>query len=82
MNEDARPRRVLDAVVGGHWRVGRPRTRWKDQVKEALTSLGVKEKARTKQRRQEEIFKAGRIPIIGLLWPHNERKSTFKFEIN
>ena len=35
------PRRVFDAVVGGHRRVGRPRTRWKDQVEEALTSIGV-----------------------------------------
>ena len=41
MDEDAPPRQVFDAVVGGHRRVGRPRMRWKDQVKEALTSLGV-----------------------------------------
>ena len=41
MNEDAPLRRVFEAVVGGHLRVGRLRTRWKDQVKEALTSLGV-----------------------------------------
>ena len=27
MDEDAPPRRVFDAVVGGHWRKGRPRTR-------------------------------------------------------
>ena len=32
MDEDAPPRRVFDAVVGGHRRVGRPRTYWKDQV--------------------------------------------------
>ena len=41
MNEDAAPRRVFDAVVGGHWRVERPRTRWKDQIEEARTLLGV-----------------------------------------
>ena len=40
-NEDASPRRVFDALVGGHRLVGRPRTRWKDQVEEALTSNGV-----------------------------------------
>ena len=41
MVEDAPPRQVFDELVGGHRRVGRPRTRWKDQVGEALTSLGV-----------------------------------------
>ena len=41
MDGDALPRRVFDAVVGGHRRVERPRTRWKDQVKETLTSLVV-----------------------------------------
>ena len=32
---------IAGSIAGGHRRVGRPRTRWKDQVKEALTSLGV-----------------------------------------
>ena len=41
MDEDASPRRVFDAVIGCHRQVGRPRTRWKDQVEEALTSLGL-----------------------------------------
>ena len=41
MDEGAPPRRVFDAVAGGHRWVGRPRTLWKDQVKEALTLLGV-----------------------------------------
>ena len=41
MDKDAAPRRVLDAVVGIHRPVGRPRIRWKDQVEEALTSIGV-----------------------------------------
>ena len=41
MDEDAPPRRVFDAVVGGHRRKGLPRTRWKVEGKEALTSLGV-----------------------------------------
>ena len=41
MDEDAPPRRVFDAMVGGHRRVVRPRTCWKDQFKEALTSLGM-----------------------------------------
>ena len=39
MDEDAPPRRVFDAVVGGHRRVGRPRTRWKDQVEEASNAV-------------------------------------------
>ena len=41
MNEDAPPRRMFDAVVGGHRGHGRPRTRWKDQVEKVLTSLSV-----------------------------------------
>ena len=41
MDEDAPPRPVFDAVVGCHQRKGRARTRWKDQVEEALTSLDV-----------------------------------------
>ena len=41
MDEDGLPSRVFDAVVGGHRRLGRPPTRWKDQVEEAMTSLGV-----------------------------------------
>ena len=41
MDEDAAPRRVFDALVGGCGQVGRPRTRWKDQVEEALTSKAV-----------------------------------------
>ena len=66
MDEDAPPRRVFDAVVGGQRRWGRPRTRWKDQLEEALTSLGVT----NWRRRLERSLKAGRSPIIGLLWPH------------
>ena len=38
--EDAPSRRVFDAVVGGRRWKGRPRLRWKDQVEEALTSVG------------------------------------------
>ena len=38
MNEDAPPIRVFDAVVGVHLQRERPRTRWNDQVEEALTS--------------------------------------------
>ena len=41
MDEDAPPRRVFDAVVGVHRRVGRPRTRWKEHVEETLNSSGV-----------------------------------------
>ena len=41
MDEDVPARRVFDAVVGGHRRVGRPCTHWKDQVEEGLTSNGV-----------------------------------------
>ena len=41
MDEDVLSRRMFDAVVGGHRRVERPSMRWKHQVKEALTSLGV-----------------------------------------
>ena len=41
MDEDAPARLVFDAVIGGNQRVGRPRTRLKDQLEEALTSLGV-----------------------------------------
>ena len=32
---------MFDAVVGGHRRLGRPRTHWKDHVEEALISNGV-----------------------------------------
>ena len=38
MDEDASPRRVFDAMVGCHRQKG---TRWKGQLEEALTSLGV-----------------------------------------
>ena len=31
MAEDAPPRLVFDALVGGYWRQGQSRTRWKDQ---------------------------------------------------
>ena len=42
MYEDAPPRRdEFDVVIGGHRRARQPRTRWKDQVEEALTSNGV-----------------------------------------
>ena len=41
MDEDAPLRRVFDAVVGGHRRVVRPGTGWKDQGEEALRSNGV-----------------------------------------
>ena len=38
-----------DAVVGGHRRKGRPRTCWKDQIVEALSSSGVANKKRRAQ---------------------------------
>ena len=41
MDEADGPRRGFNAVVGSHRRVGQPRTRWKDQVEEALTLLGI-----------------------------------------
>ena len=41
MVDDAPPRLVFDAVVSGHRRERRSRTRWKNQVEEALTSIGV-----------------------------------------
>ena len=49
MDEDAPPKRVFDAVVGGHQRVGRQRTHWKHQVEEAVTLNGV-----TKWRRRAQ----------------------------
>ena len=36
MDEDAAPRRVLDALVDDHRRKARPRSRWKNQVKGAM----------------------------------------------
>ena len=39
--EEAPSRRLFDAVVGDYQRQGRSHSRWKDQVKGALTSLGV-----------------------------------------
>lgn len=41
MDEEAPARKVFDAVVGGQRRRGRPRLRWKSQVTDALSSLGV-----------------------------------------
>ena len=41
IDEGPPPRQVFDAVVGGHRRKGRTPRRCKDQVEEALTSLGV-----------------------------------------
>ena len=41
MDEDVPQRRMFDAVVGSHRRKGRLRTRWKDQVREPLNSIGV-----------------------------------------
>ena len=72
MDEKAPPRRVFDVAVGGHRRKGRPRTRWKDQVEEALTSRGLTNFRRRAQSRGawREALNAGRNPIIGLLWPH------------
>ena len=59
MDEDAHSRQVFDAVVGDHRRQRGPRKRGPefarcDQLGEAA----------------ESSFKAGRNPIIGLLWPH------------
>ena len=63
MDEGASPRRVFDAVVGGHRQQRRPRTHWKDQAGEALTSLGVTNWRRRSQSigaYREKSFKAGR----------------------
>ena len=49
MDEEVLPRRVLNAVVGGHRRKGRPRTRWKDQIAETLISSGVTNWRKRKQ---------------------------------
>ena len=51
MYEDAPLRREFDALVGGHGRAERPCTRWKDHVKEALSSLGVDNWRRREQSR-------------------------------
>ena len=51
MDEDASLKRLFDAVVGDHSRKGRQRTRWKDQVEGALTSLGVTNWRRRTQNR-------------------------------
>ena len=34
LDDGALPRRVFDALAGGHRRKGRPRTRWKDLAKD------------------------------------------------
>ena len=41
MEEDAPARRVFDAGICGSRRRGRPCIRWKDQIEEALSSIGV-----------------------------------------
>ena len=41
MEEDAPARRVFDAEICGSRRRGRPCIRWKDQIEEALSSIGV-----------------------------------------
>ena len=51
MDDDATPIQVFDAVVGVHRWVGRPRVHWKNQVKEALSSLGVTNWRRLAQNR-------------------------------
>ena len=58
MDKDTPSRPVFVEVVGVH--------PCKDQVKEALTLLGVFNWSR----RLERSFKAGRNPIMGLFWPH------------
>ena len=57
MEEDAPARRVFDAGIRGSRRRRRPCIRWKDQIEEALSSIGV------------GCVTAGRNPLIGLLWP-------------
>ena len=51
MDEDAPPRRVFDAVVVGHRRLGPPRTRWKDQVKEGVTNRRRRAQSRGARRK-------------------------------
>ena len=51
IDEDAPLRRLFEALFDGHWRLGRTHTLWKDQVKEALTSLGVTNWGRLAQSR-------------------------------
>ena len=41
MEEDAPARRVFDAGIYGSRRRGRPCIRWKDQIEEALSSIGT-----------------------------------------
>ena len=41
MEKDAPARRVFDAGICGCRRKGRPYIRWKDQIEEALSSIGV-----------------------------------------
>ena len=41
MEEDDPARRTFDAGICGSCRRGRPCMRWKDQIKEALSSIGV-----------------------------------------
>ena len=41
MKEDAPARRVFDAGICGSRRRGLPCIRWKDQIEEALSSIGV-----------------------------------------
>ena len=41
MEDDAPARRVFDAGICGSRRIGRPCIRWKEQVEEALSSIGV-----------------------------------------
>ena len=65
MEEDAPARRVFDAEICGNRRRGRPCIRWKDQIEEALSSIGVI----NWRRRMERCVAAGRNPLIELLWP-------------
>ena len=41
MQEDAPVRRVFDAGICGRRRTGRPCIRWKDQIEEAVSSIGI-----------------------------------------
>ena len=56
MEKDAPARRVFDAGICASRRRGRPCIPWKDQIEEALSSIGV-----TNWRRRNTL--------IGLLWP-------------
>ena len=63
--------RVFDAEICGSRQRGQPGIRWKEQIEETLSSIGVTNWLRRSRSRDawEDVLRQVEIPLIGLLWP-------------